>query len=53
MVRQHQTRNLEIPGSMRSLSSGRPKGRTRWHRPGMTTFITPWWSGFLPPAKCS
>jgi hypothetical protein len=23
MVRQHQTRNLEIPGSMRSLSSGR------------------------------
>src|SRR5579863_5659490 len=25
-----------IPGSMRSLSSGRPFGRTRWHRPGMT-----------------
>jgi hypothetical protein len=24
-VRQHQTRNLEIPGSMRSLSSGRPE----------------------------
>jgi hypothetical protein len=30
------TRNLEIPGSMRSLSSGRAFARTRWHRPGMT-----------------
>jgi hypothetical protein len=26
--------NLEIPGSMRSLSSGRAFARTRWHRPG-------------------
>jgi glutathione S-transferase len=36
MVREHQTRNLEIPGSMRSLSSGGAKAPTRWHRPGMT-----------------
>src|ERR1700733_6848041 len=36
-----QTRNLEIPGSMRSLSSGRAFARTRWHRPGMTNATLP------------
>jgi hypothetical protein len=38
--------NLEIPGSMRSLSSG----RSRWHRPGMTRLpaISPTTHVFCP-----
>src|SRR6185312_10504795 len=35
-VSKRRTRNLEIPGSVRSLSSGRAFARTRWDRPGMT-----------------
>src|SRR5580693_1605348 len=32
----HRTRNLEIPGLVRSLSSGGAKAPTRWDHPGMT-----------------
>ena len=31
-------RGVWIPGSSRSLSSGRPKGRTRWLGPAMTCY---------------
>jgi hypothetical protein len=37
MVRQHQTRNLEIPGSMLSLSSGRASRGPVGIAPEMTT----------------
>ena len=32
----HRTRNLEIPGLVRSLSAGGAKAPTRWDHPGMT-----------------
>jgi len=37
MRRKAQTRNLEIPGSMREPVIGPRIARTRWHRPGMTS----------------
>src|SRR6185312_17132628 len=39
-VSKRRTRNLEIPGSVRSLSSGRAFARTRWDRPGMTIWFS-------------
>jgi hypothetical protein len=33
------TRNLEIPGLVRSLSSGGAKAPTRWDHPGMTVCL--------------